>query len=341
MRFKIAWRANKGNKKYKTTPLGGFLLIICGALIAVIFAELSVRCFVALPLEKEYLRFYCSGYEKVPPENYDRDLFWKPVEEFKNVEYSIKKPENTFRIICIGDSITQGDAQEKGLLPREQTYVYKLEQRLAEEFKGKNIEVINAASGGYSSLQGLRYLEKKLWKYEPDLVISWFGINDYFYSLFYSDKQQKIPAVNTAKAKKLLQKSKLYLFLKNFFFIRDALKNPVVRVPPDDFYDNCEQMVQIAKENDFEIVFIAPFQAVLDNNIVEYLQGYPEKLEALSRKYGTKVLYLKRYLDGHDLKKIYVDICHLNNEGNDIVAKAVFESLKGQWRKYLQRQDDL
>ena len=288
-----------------------------------------------MPLEKEYLRFFCFGYKKILSENYDKELLWKSVEEFRKVEYERKKPGNTFRIICIGDSVTQGYEQGKGLLPREQTYVYKLEQLLAKKNGGKKIEVINAGSGGYSSLQGLRYLRRKLWKYEPDLVISWFGINDYFYSLFYSDKEQKIPAVNTTKSKKLLHNSKLYLFLKNFFFLRNALKNPIVRVPPEDFYDNCEQMLQLAKENNFEIIFITPFKALRHKNEVEYLQGYSEKLDDLSRKHGAKVLYLKRYLDGHDLNEIYVDICHLNNDGNEIIASAVFESLTGEWKKYL------
>ena len=62
------------------------------------------------------------------------------------------KSKNTFRIICIGDSITQGYAQGKGLLPREQTYVYKLEKLLTKKFKDKKIEVINTGNGGYSSL---------------------------------------------------------------------------------------------------------------------------------------------------------------------------------------------
>ncbi len=328
MKFRIAWSVNRGNKKYKATLCGGFLLIICGALISVILAELFVRYFVDLPLEKEYLRFGCNDYEKFDPENYDRDLFWKPTEEFKNVEYSIKKPENTFRIICIGDSITQGDAQEKGLLPREQTYVYKLERLFSKEFKAKNIEVINAGSGGYSSLQGLRYLKRTLWKYEPDLVVSWFGINDYYYSLFYPDKEQRLPEDKALRSGTILSKSRLLLFVKNFTLIRRSLKKPVVRVPPDDFYENCEEMLIFSKENRFKIVFVAPFQYGQYNNI-EYFEGYMEKLADLEKKYGCQIIYLKPYLSGIDLKSIYVDTCHFNEAGNMILGYALFESLRG------------
>ena len=40
---------------------------------------------------------------------------------------------------------------------------------------------------------------------------------------------------------------------------------------------------------------------------------------------------------GHHFKKIYVDSCHLNNEGNAIAAGAVFELLKEQWEGYIKR----
>ena len=155
MRFRIVWQKDKDAKKRKVTLLGSSVLIFFGSLIAVVFAELFLRYLFALPLEKDYLRFSCYNYKKIPRENHDQDLFWNPTEEFRKVKYSLKKDNNTFRIICIGDSITQG-YKGKDLLPREQTYVYKLEQMLTENFKGRKIEVINAGSGGYSSFQGAK-----------------------------------------------------------------------------------------------------------------------------------------------------------------------------------------
>ncbi len=334
MEIKITGLKGHGKKKFKIKPAGIFIVLLFGIFLAFLCGEIALRIFFHFPVKREYLRFSCFNYKKISRKKLDRDLFWKFSNEFRNVKYSLEKGKDMFRVICIGDSITQGYAGGKGLLPVEQTYPYKLERMLAAKYKNKQIEIINAGSGGYSSLQGLRYLEKILWKYDPDLVISWFGVNDNAFALFYPDKEQKMP-VEESLFNEIFGESKLYLFFKNLFFIKQSFKTFVPRVSLDDFYDNCEQMLQVAKENDFEIVFIAPFQAVLDNNKVEYLQGYPVELEALSRKYGSKVLYLKRYLDEYNLKKIYVDTCHLNDKGNDIVAQAVFELLKGQWDKYL------
>ncbi|MFH1092574.1 MAG: SGNH/GDSL hydrolase family protein [Candidatus Omnitrophota bacterium] len=336
MKFRITWFRKKAKIKYKVNPGGIFALILFSVLLAFLCGEILVRSVMLLPVKKEYLRFSCYEYRKIPGKNRDRDLFWKPLEDFRNVKYLKKKDKNTFRIICIGDSITQGDAQEKGLLPLEQTYVYKLEQLLAAKYKNKKIEVMNAGRGGYSSLQGLRYLKKTLWEYEPDLVISWFGVNDYFHALFYSDKEQRVPEDKDNINYNILEKSKLFLFIKNFTFIKKSLKNPVVRVPPEDFYKNCEEMIIFGREKGFKIVFVAPFQSGL-NNKIEYFEGYPEKLDELEKKYGCEVLYLNPFFLGKDMKSLYADSCHFNNEGNTIVAGALFELLRGQWDKYLKK----
>lgn len=333
MRLKIIWQKNKDAKKRNTTLIGNFLLIFVGVLIAIVLGELGLRYFFSLPLETEYLRFSCNNYEKIPRQNSDRDLFWKPTEEFRKVKYSLEKGKDTVRIICIGDSITQGDAQEKGLLPLEQTYVYKLQKLLASVYRKKRIEVINAGRGGYSSLQGLRYLKKSLWQYKPDLIISWFGCNDYYTALFFSDKEQNIDREGDVKQANILQRSKLFLFFKNFALIKQELKNPRVRVPPEDFYDNCEEMIKFSKEKGFEIVFVAPFH-IGSNDEIEYFAGYPEKLEALKRKYGCSVLYLKQFFAGKDLKEFYSDSCHFNNKGNALVSDILFELLEDKW-KYL------
>ena len=333
MKFKSFWKKNSDTKKRKITPFGGFVLIFSGILFAFLLGEILVRCFFVLPLEKEYLRFFCNNYEKIPNKNQDRDLFWKPFEEFRQVKYSLKKDKDTFRIICIGDSITQGCAQEKGLLPVEETYPYKLQRILASNIKNAKIEVVNAGRGGYSSLQGLRYLKKSLWQYEPDLVISWFGVNDFFYALFYADKDQMTQSEVKSKQHNVFKKSKLFLLIKNFSFLKSALKNPKTRVPPEDFYDNCREMIFLSKEKGFEIAFVAPFQ-LGSSSMIEYFEGYPEKLDELNKKYGCRILYLKPFFSQKDMLELYSDSCHFNDKGNEVVAKILFELLQDEWKKY-------
>lgn len=98
------------------------------------------------------------------------------------------KPNGVFRIFVIGDSCAFGNALKHTL-----AYPFYLE-RLLNQPKSKVVyEVVNAGVPGYSSLQGLRHLERDILPYQPDLVIASFGWNDTWPALFYTDKEQKSP----------------------------------------------------------------------------------------------------------------------------------------------------
>lgn len=111
----------------------------------------------------------------------DSDLFWKMLpncgdtnsQGFFDREFSPRKAEGVFRIVCMGDSITFGFPA-----PIDETYPNVLERLLERAFVGKKIEVINAGVPGYSSFQGLVLLQKKILAYQPDLLIVYYGVND-------------------------------------------------------------------------------------------------------------------------------------------------------------------
>lgn len=85
------------------------------------------------------------------------------------------QPEGTrVRILAIGDSTTFG----LGLSDSE-TWPAQLEAALNVRDDGPHYEVINAGVIGYSSYQGLRYLEQRGLALAPALVIATFGNNDW------------------------------------------------------------------------------------------------------------------------------------------------------------------
>ncbi len=85
---------------------------------------------------------------------------------FRGSEFSKKPPAGTFRIVCMGDSITFGwGFAEKNSYPRV------LEAYLNKHGRGnKRIEVINAGVPGYDLEQILLYLNKTIIPLKPDLV---------------------------------------------------------------------------------------------------------------------------------------------------------------------------
>jgi len=91
-------------------------------------------------------------------------------------EHTKAKPPNTLRVAVVGDSFTEAIQ-----VPLEQTFSWKLEQKLGncEAVKGrKKVEVINFGVQGYGTAQELVMLRKKVWDYNPDIVILAFFIGN-------------------------------------------------------------------------------------------------------------------------------------------------------------------
>jgi lysophospholipase L1-like esterase len=82
------------------------------------------------------------------------------------------KPAGTFRILCVGDSVTFGHWVEA-----EEAYPRRLEQVLQERSPGP-VQVVNAGVPGYSPFQEHAWLEHQGWDYDPDLVVVGFVLND-------------------------------------------------------------------------------------------------------------------------------------------------------------------
>lgn len=90
---------------------------------------------------------------------------------FRGPEITLEKPPGVFRIIALGDSITDGFYVEN-----ENTYPFLLEQTLREQ--GRRIEVINAARGWSAIDVEFEMLRKFCMPLHPDLVVLTFVSND-------------------------------------------------------------------------------------------------------------------------------------------------------------------
>lgn len=94
---------------------------------------------------------------------------------FRDYEYSIKKPENTVRIICLGDSFTWGDGVEF-----DDTYPKRLERSLnlrQGRETGKKYEVLNISWRGHSTTQEAAELDRVL-LFQPDMIVLGYCLND-------------------------------------------------------------------------------------------------------------------------------------------------------------------
>ena len=160
------------------------LYFLCACLAMIALLEVAVRL---------------MGMSPVLPEQYSRNVVdpvlpWKPEPRslvegrtdefefsyrhnsfgFRDVEHSLSKPPNTFRLLALGDSFTYGVGAVF-----EQTFLYRLEQMLNDHLHGRpNVEVIKAGIPRYWPEPERLLLEHYGIEYSPDLIVVAFLPND-------------------------------------------------------------------------------------------------------------------------------------------------------------------
>lgn len=89
-------------------------------------------------------------------------------------EFTVDKPENTFRIVVLGDSLTFGE----GVKDQNDLYTEIVENKLNHGQFSRRFEVINTGQCGYNVEEYVRTLENQGLSYTPDLVMIGFYLND-------------------------------------------------------------------------------------------------------------------------------------------------------------------
>lgn len=96
----------------------------------------------------------------------------------RDVEVTLKKPPDIFRILVLGDSFTVG-----ANVRQEEAYPKVLEKRLQSVY-GPRIQVVNSGVGGWDPFQYAQYFEHYGYQFEPDLILIGFFVgNDTFSDL--------------------------------------------------------------------------------------------------------------------------------------------------------------
>ncbi len=132
-------------------------------------------------------------------------------------ERPIEKPPGVVRVVALGDSFTFGMG-----LPAQETYVRRLEGLLRG--RGLPADVVNGGVIGYNLYQSLTWFKDKGVRYQPDLVIYFFFMDDaegcnnpecvrHYYDEAVSGriKEYRKPAVEGAT------RSHLYNFIVNVY----------------------------------------------------------------------------------------------------------------------------
>ncbi len=155
-----------------------------GVTIAVL--ELGIKMFAPQPLAAVQRDPYLGWLHKPGARfTHSREEFSIPVRYssvgLRDVEHDEVKPDSTFRIAILGDSF-----MEANQVLLEQALVRRLESDVERIDSGqRDIETINFGVSGYGTIQYLIVLRQFVLKYDPDLVILSFCLNDIYDNLHF------------------------------------------------------------------------------------------------------------------------------------------------------------
>jgi len=165
------------SKHHLLIKIGLTAVSLCICFIA---AELAVRTIIPLDKGKSYefrIPHPTLGWVLEPNAAYHNAL---PEERiyikynsrgFHDIEHSIDKPDGVLRILILGDSFMEAYS-----VKLEDSFARRLEELSRKA--GLNVEVINLGTGGYSTLQEYLIFELLGKKYQPDVVLLGFYVEN-------------------------------------------------------------------------------------------------------------------------------------------------------------------
>ncbi len=137
---------------------------------------------------------------------------------FRDIEYGAVKPQNTFRILMVGDSYTEGYGVESA-----DSFPKQLESMLNNGSAGKKYEVISAGVGSYSPILEYLLLKYRGIQLNPDLVILNFDWSDPFDDYDYSRFAVRNNADVIAVKRQPQENKSLFANLRNFMSKRSYI----------------------------------------------------------------------------------------------------------------------
>lgn len=249
-----------------------------------------------------------------------------------------EKLPHTRRLLFLGSSITFGWG-----VPAAEVFPEIVRKGLQKAFPDISLETINAGVPGYSSFQGLLYLETILPRFRPDVVVAEFGINDGTVATGKQDKDWR-PRFSDTVPQALRRSGWGRLVLRLFHplikkpgivdktqtwdqarksFYRVSMTGALTRVAPDDFAANLDKMAALCRKNGalFYVFIPSLYNEYGDKRLtasVNFLTSYSIPIHKTLSSYPPEVL---------QILFLPFDEGHLSRAGHNVVGKCMVDFL--------------
>ncbi len=265
----------------------------------------------------------------------DPVLLWRPVarkpftsQRFKGPLAKVPKPPDVMRVMCYGDSLTDGPP--KGGWP---TWLGVLWDR-HPPLPGRRVEVLNAGVAGYSSHQGLLRFLQEVDRYQPDLLLVSFGWNDAAEAVGQPDRSFRIPPWPLVACQRALIPYRAYLVLMNYTQrwrpaapkSAGAIAHP--RVSLDGYLANLDRFRTEAQARGIPIVFLTrphklPAAELRSHPTWRHsVPDYNSALVAWSQSRGVPLIDAQRHFESLS-SDLFSDECHFTPKGYQRMAELV------------------
>ena len=251
---------------------------------------------------------------------------------------------DTYRIFLTGGSTAFGF----GSTSDKTTISGFLQEYFDHEFGHLNVEIINAGINGADSYREILLIKEKLIEYDPDLIISYTGVND---SGGYS--REIILDETHDNSTQNLFKFSSYPWYRTPFVINNLLsentinEKTILELSPQEiqktsesFKKNWSQSCTLLEDNQITSVLIlqpslvtktmlSDFEKNIDsinsNLQKQLLENFSNELKLLN--VDCDHTFDLRHVINNISKTTYYDGIHMNDLGNQIVAKTIYEKI--------------
>jgi len=280
---------------------------------------------------------------------YDPLLFWrmKPKIE-KNGMFSTNslglrgpeipdKSEDEFRILSLGESTTYAFR-----VAYEETYTALLQN--IGTIDGKTVRSINAGVPAYTIVQGATYLKHRGLKLDPDLIIIYFGYNDFLPIAFRESRDAGARKSLVGKTDLELRAKhdtfthRLFYFLakhshlvRSFAFKEEFTEDDIIRgkgnprVPEADRLLMLQEITDLCKSRHKHLIVVIPWYKHFRKHI-----PLLRRFTAGNNVHVVDLPQMLKDLNSHR-DRYFNDSVHPNATGHALIAKQIEKGIRARW----------
>jgi D-alanyl-lipoteichoic acid acyltransferase DltB (MBOAT superfamily) len=233
----------------------------------------------------------------------------------RDKEYSLSKPENTYRMVLLGGSYEMGSGVEKN-----KTFEYLVEKKMNENSTNEKYEILNFAIGGYHLIQQVELANTKVFNFEPDALIYVAHTDEkrrllgFFANLIQNETDLKYPFLKKIKTLSKVNQTMSKVEIKD-------------RLSP--FIDSIIQWGYLQIANSSKKNNSKPIWLFLPATADEFSLEEFNKIKSFALNVGFEILDLRGVYGNIDREIITISEwdSHPNEKGHQIIADKLFEKI--------------